>query len=78
MAIDARGLREQLEEITDRYGDDRVAEQIPRIAELSAIFPHSISLLHAAIPGRPETFQFNCYASAPLFPPLPVNRAATY
>jgi hypothetical protein len=34
MAIETRGLREQLEEITDRYGDDRVAEQIARIAEL--------------------------------------------
>jgi hypothetical protein len=61
MAIDRKGLREQLEEITDRYADDRVAEQIPRIAELNARFPHSISLLHAAIPDKPETFQFNCY-----------------
>lgn len=61
MAIETRGLREHLEEITDHYGDDRVSEQIPRIAELNARFPHSISLLQAAIPGKPETFQFNCY-----------------
>jgi hypothetical protein len=61
MVIDRRGLREQLEEITDRYGDDRVAEQIPRIAELNGRFPHSISLLQAAIPDKPETFQFNCH-----------------
>jgi hypothetical protein len=58
MVIDRRGLREQLEEITDCYADDRVAEQIPQIAELNARFPHSISLLQSAIP---ETFQFNCY-----------------
>jgi hypothetical protein len=61
MAVDRRELRKLLEEITDRYADDRVAEQIPRIAELNARFPHSISLLQAAIPGKPETFQFNCY-----------------
>jgi hypothetical protein len=61
MVTDRTGLREQLEEITDRYGADRVAEQIPRIAELNARFPHSISLLQAAIPDKPETFQFNCY-----------------
>lgn len=56
-----RGLREQLEEIADRYGADRVAEQIPRIAELKGRFPPSISLLQAAIPDKPEAFQFNCY-----------------
>jgi len=61
MAIDRKGLREQLEAITDRYADDRMAEQILRIAELTARFPHSISLWQAAIPGKPETFQFNCY-----------------
>jgi hypothetical protein len=59
--IDKRGLREQLEEITDRYADDCVAEQIPQIAELNARFPHSISLLQSAIRDKPETFQFNCY-----------------
>jgi hypothetical protein len=61
MVIDTRGLRELLEEITDRYADDRVAEQIPQIAELNARFPHSISLLQSAIRDQPETFQFNCY-----------------
>jgi hypothetical protein len=56
-----RGLREELEEITDLCAGDGIAEQIPKIAELNARFPHSISLWQAVTPGKLETFQFNCY-----------------
>jgi hypothetical protein len=61
MAIDLKNLRDELQEITDRYADDRVAEQILRIAKLNPRFSHTISLLQAVMPDKPETFQFNCY-----------------
>ncbi len=54
-------LREELEEITDRYADDRVGGQIGQITNLALKYPHSISLVKEAIPGRPETSRFNCY-----------------
>jgi hypothetical protein len=54
-------LREALDEITKRYVNDNVAEQIPEIASLASTYPHTITLVCEAIPDKPETFQFNCY-----------------
>jgi hypothetical protein len=60
-------LRECLEEITITCEDERLAacklsEQITRIAELKTRFPHSISLVQAAVRDEPRESRFNCYA----------------
>ncbi len=61
METNNQQLREALDHILDRYACDEVGEQIQQIKNLAQKYPHSISLVHEAIPNKPETFSFNCY-----------------
>src|SRR5258708_39393439 len=61
METNNQQLREALDEILGRYTCDEVGEQIQQIKNLAERYPHSITLVDQAIPGKPETFQFNCY-----------------
>jgi hypothetical protein len=54
-------FRLELAQIVDRYIGDRAGDQIVQIAKLAPKYPHSICVVQEAIPGRQETFRFNCY-----------------
>ena len=57
-------LRRHLDDITTRYINDDVGDQIDAIAELNNRCTHSIRLYQEAIPDEPETFQFTCIQHA--------------
>jgi hypothetical protein len=61
MEMNNQQLREALDEILDRYTCDEVGEQIQQIKNVAERYPHSITLVDQAIPGKPEIFQFNYY-----------------
>jgi hypothetical protein len=59
-------LRTKLQQITDTYVGERIGEQPRLIAELSALHPHSITLLERkeAGPKHRNSLQFNCHEYA--------------
>lgn len=61
METNNQQLREALDHVLDTYACDEVGDQIQQINNLAQRYPHSISLVHEAIPNKPETFSFNCY-----------------
>ena len=57
-------LRRKLQEITDTCTEDKIGEQLQLITELSADYPHSITLLEQKEPGDPNSLRFNCHEYA--------------
>ena len=57
-------LRRELERLTTSLTYERIGEQAPAIEALRAIHPHSLELVAAAVPGRPETYRFTCFQHA--------------
>jgi hypothetical protein len=62
--LPASRLRDDLQRITSEFVGNKVARQIPAIANLSVTYPHSITIEATAIPGKPETFHFTCFQYA--------------
>jgi hypothetical protein len=54
-------FRVELGQIVDRYIGDQAGDQIDQIATLALKHPHSICVVREAIPGKQESFRFNCY-----------------
>ena len=59
-----RGLRQELQQLTDTYIGDRSHEQIGLIEDLSRTHPHSISLVVEAKPDEESSYRFTCHEFA--------------
>ena len=57
-------FRRELQRIVDTYKGDDVGKQIPLIAELARVYPHSVKLKQEAVPGDPLTFRYTCFQYA--------------
>ena len=61
---DNRDLRAALDEITCRFADDSLGQQIPAVAALRSQFGHDITLEREAVPSDVQSWKYTCFQHA--------------